>query len=104
MGDFWGVDESAISTDTEKGVSAIIVNSANGSDLLSLIESKVSLFKRDVAEVSRTNKQLNHPTKKSFRHYIYKNLQNITNFNTAVKVSLPEIFAKSIITGIKNRK
>ena len=97
LGDFWGVDEKAVSTDTGKGVSAIIVNSANGSWLLSLIKSKASLTERDVAEVREGNKPLNHPSKKSFRYNIYKVLNKVTGFNTAVKLSLPEIALKSFI-------
>lgn len=103
LGDFWGVDENAVQTDTDKGISAIIVNSTNGSWLLSLIKSKASLTKRGVAEVREENRQLNHPSKKSFRYNIYKTLNNVTGFNTAVKLSLPEIALKSLLVGIKKR-
>lgn len=103
LGDFWGVKEDVISTNVDKGISAICVNSSKGKILLQAIERHANLIERDVDEVKKENRQLNHPSKKCTRTALFKTFIKILSFNTAVKLSLPTITIKSFITTIIKR-
>lgn len=103
LGDFWGVKESVINTDTDNGISAVCVNTDKGGRLVESIHTQANIVERDVAEVKKENKQLNHPSKKSIRTNLFKKLIRIFKFNTAVKLCLPEITIKSYITSIIKR-
>lgn len=108
LGDFWGVQESTIKTDTDNGISAICVNSNKGKILVQSIKQYANIIEREVNEVEKENKQLNHPSHKSIRSDLFKKFIKVFNFNAAVKLSLPEIALKSLfvslLEGIKLKK
>ena len=103
LGDFWGINDCSIAKEEEKGISAIIINSEKGNILLSSINGQAKLLKRDSVEVKKGNKQLNHPSRKSIRTRLFKTFIKVFGFNTAVKISLPEIAIKSLITGLRKK-
>lgn len=74
LGDFWGVDLSAIGTIMEKGVSMLLVNTAKGFDVLNLVKDEIVMKKRPYEEATSSNKPLNEPVKQSWRYDVFKML------------------------------
>lgn len=65
IADFWGIGKSTpfgYKNEIEKGVSAIIVNTSTGLDLLNKSDSKMEIFERTIEEVESRNKAMIYPS------------------------------------------
>lgn len=64
LGDFWGLDKSALSTPMNGKVSVVTVNTEKGQSLIDSIRDVTLLEERDYEEAKPQNDQLNHPSKR----------------------------------------
>lgn len=71
MGDYWRVSEVFPDVDDEKGVSAVIVNTEKGRDVLQNIE--VQLFPSTLSDVEERNTALSHSTPLSAKRTTFFN-------------------------------
>lgn len=104
LGDFWGVDTSALSTDIHKGVSLVLVNSKAGDTLFQDIKGQMEAVKRPLQEAVRANKQLLYPTRKQPRTCLFRKLYPVLGMRLAVLISLPGIAIKACCISILNLK
>ncbi len=65
MCDFWGIERAHPEIITEKGVSALLINSNKGIGFLNDLTQHLSLTKSNLEIVRYENEQLNYPTPKS---------------------------------------
>ncbi len=97
LGDFWGIDESTISTSVEKGISLGMENTEKGSSLLQLVSSKVQMELRPTEEAVNGNGQLRYSTRKSFRVFLFRFLYPKLGFKKAAVISMLDIVLKNMI-------
>lgn len=97
LGDFWGVDLSAIGTIMEKGVSMLLVNTAKGFDVLNLVKDEIVMKKRPYEEATSSNKPLNEPVKQSWRYDVFKMLYPKFGFKWAAIFAMPDIVLKNLL-------
>lgn len=97
LGDFWGVDLSAIGTIMEKGVSMLLVNTAKGFDVLNLVKDEIVMKKRPYEEATSSNKPLNEPVKQSWRYDVFKMLYPKFGFKWAAIFAMPNIVLKNLL-------
>ena len=72
IGDFWGLNkDSKVYDSKEKGISVIISNTKKGEELIKKISKYSVIEKRSFEEASKTNMQLNRPSKKTKQYEIY---------------------------------
>ena len=81
--DFWGLQQDA-GFEMGKGVSAVLVNTAKGDDLLSQVKGYVRWKKRTVSEAIRWNNQLNYPCNKPQNYSLFIHLYGKRKFNQAL--------------------
>lgn len=96
LGDFWGVDLSAIGTIMEKGVSMLLVNTAKGFDVLNLVKDEIVMKERPYEEAISCNKPLNEPVRRSWRYNVFKMLYPKLGFKWAAVLAMPDIVLKNL--------
>lgn len=62
LGDFWGVEKYLPIKDIRKGVSAILVNTPKGQQLLDRIKGKLNLYRTSISDIEQINRTLVEPT------------------------------------------
>lgn len=62
LGDFWGVEKYLPIKDIRKGVSAILVNTPKGQQLLDRIKGKLDLYRASISDIEHINRTLVEPT------------------------------------------
>lgn len=62
LGDFWGVEKYLPIKDIRKGVSAILVNTPKGQQLLDRIKGKLNLYRASISDIEQINRTLVEPT------------------------------------------
>lgn len=62
LGDFWGVEKYLPIKDIRKGVSAILVNTPKGQQLLDRIKGKLNLYRASISDIEYINRTLVEPT------------------------------------------
>ena len=97
LGDFWGVDLSAIGTSMEKGVSLLLVNTSKGYDVLKLIRNEIVMKERPYEEAISGNMPLNEPVKKTWRYSVFKSLYPKLGFKWAAVLAMPDIVIKNLL-------
>lgn len=97
LGDFWGVDKSALPAGTKEGISLVMQNTPQGGKLLSHIKEDINYVERPITEAISGNKQLHHPMKKRVRAALFRKLYPLVGFNISVAFSIPEIILKNYI-------
>lgn len=75
--DFWGLGEDA-GLVMDKGVSAVLVNTSKGQEVLSNLSSILHLIARPIEEATRWNDQLNAPCKKPSNYSKFCSLYGTT--------------------------
>lgn len=97
LGDFWGVNLSAIGTTMEKGVSLLLVNTSKGYDVLNLIRNDIVMKERPYEEAISGNMPLNEPVKKTWRYSVFKSLYPKLGFKWAAVLAMPDIVLKNLL-------
>lgn len=97
LGDFWGVDLSAIGTSMEKGVSLLLINTSKGYDALNLIRNEIVMKERPYEEAISGNMPLNEPVKKTWRYSVFKSLYPKLGFKWAAVLAMPDIVIKNLL-------
>lgn len=97
LGDFWGLDETAVETTMEKGISLVLVNTINGEALLSLAENEIKYVERPLSEAVAGNKQLQHPMRRTWRNKVFKFWYPKVGFKWAAIMSMPELYLKGLL-------
>ena len=91
MGDFWGIWNQHFEFDDNKGISAVLVHSEKGQQLLLKITSDIELIEVDLEDVYKENQSLLISSKKDISREIFLNSINEKNFeeiaNKYLKVS-----------------
>lgn len=98
LGDFWGVEKQSIQTDINKGISLCMINTIKGKEIFQSISLLLQKVQRPINEAYNGNKQLNHPSRKKIRTYIFNTLYPILGFKWSVIFSIPAIIIKNLIT------
>ena len=62
LGDFWGIEKSHPDFNESLGVSAVLVNTEKGQQLLSWMQESVELTSASLEEVLQKQENLRHPT------------------------------------------
>lgn len=115
VGDFWGVENYYPDIDRSYGISAIIVNSQKGGELMKILSDNSSIWEISIEEIAANNNEtLNQPTtpyvnrdkiygelrKKRFKKVANKYLYAEEKWKTEVKKLIPakvkEIIRKAI--------
>lgn len=107
LGDFWGLNKDSIVYDDESlGISAIIVNTIKGQKCFELIKDISLIDKRDLSEVQKSNKQLNCPMKKNWKHRVYVKKYPLLGFEQTFKkmVSIKQKIKKLVFKNVSNIK
>ena len=99
LGDFWGVKLDNIEIDLEKGISLCMVNTTAGENMMAQISDRIVLKERLIEEAIVTNKQLSHPTRRTFRAKLFMFLYPKIGFKYSVACSIPEVILKNLILG-----
>lgn len=82
LGDFWGIDEGI---DDDRGISAVIVNSDKGKELLDRVINRIELKERTIEEVKKGNCHYDDPVKTfGYEKEFFDLLENL-DFDTAVE-------------------
>ena len=93
LGDFWEIEKF---TDTEKGVSCVLVNNEKGCIMLDSVKHNLYLEKRDLKEAYAGNPQLNHPSvKHGNRSEFLRILRTTGDFDQAAKRTLKKELFKN---------
>lgn len=91
LGDFWGIWNQHFEFDDNKGISAVLVHSEKGQQLLSKITSDIELIEVDLEDVYKENQSLLISSKKDISREFFLNSINEKNFekiaNKYLKVS-----------------
>ncbi len=112
-GDFWGVEKFYENIDISGGVSAAMVNSKKGNQLLELINNEIELVESSFDNMAYDNENLKKPVnRRPIRDYIYNGIdeeENIyfskfmeTKFSFKVKWHLKHFIAKITPRKIKD--
>lgn len=88
IGDFWGGEELLTQEETQKGVSAILVNTQKGKKLIEKLEEDLVIKQVDVKKVIDGNEQLQRPSNKHKNTERFKKIYQKHGFVQAVKKSL----------------
>lgn len=98
--DYWGIENQYPNFVDSNGVSAILVNTNKGNQIVKKLNKKMYLLKTTVMNVAKENRNLNAPSDKNkVRADVYKNIDNL-DYQEYVKDNLK--FKKRKIDVIKN--
>ena len=109
LADYWGIENEHPEFYDEKGVSAILVNTIKGKEIINNIKDSIQLEDTTLEKILNKNKNLKSPTqRKKEREDIYKNIENM-DFVTYIKNNLKykrkiKDIIKSIIPGSIKKK
>lgn len=67
MGDFWGIENVRPEMDDNKGVSALMINSAKADQLLGQLEGNLELYECSVANIMARQPNMSRPSKPSVK-------------------------------------
>lgn len=67
IGDYWGIEKSHSKINIKQGVSALMINTQKGKELLSELNKYLNLIESNFENVAEQNEQLNKPNKISLR-------------------------------------
>lgn len=77
LGDFWGIEKELPDFDYLQGVSAVIINSQKGNDIIMELSDNLVLEEVDYDKIIKYNHNLSSPTSRdSVRNSVYRNIQN----------------------------
>lgn len=96
LGDFWGVDLSAINASIEKGCSLVFVNNNNGEELFNSVKDDIEFTPRPLAEAVASNQPLQSPMSFTWRQWLYKKLYPIIGFKWACILCMPDVVIKNL--------
>ena len=97
LGDFWGVDESLIDTDKEKGLSLVMINTDKGNQLVDSIKDNVNSVERPLDEAIAGNKQLSKPMTRRWAARVFSVLYPHCGFKFSLFASIPLIVMKNLL-------
>ena len=97
LGDFWGIDQNAVSTSAEEGISLVLVNTEKGKELLDSVKDQIEKVKRPLQEAVSGNQQLQHPMPLTWRHKVFKRLYPKIGFKWAAISAMPDIVLKNLL-------
>jgi coenzyme F420-reducing hydrogenase beta subunit len=101
IGDFFDVGKLAPFPYNKKdGISVVLINNEKGKNLYNLTGKQIFSIERKYEEARLTNKQLSHPSTKTFRTTIFRYLYNKVGFKRAVFIALPDVMLKGYIKQI----
>ena len=100
--DFWGLSPNA-GFDLGKGVSAILVSTKKGEQIVEAVRDSLNIKEREVAEATRWNDQLNRPSTKPKRYEKFIELYSHSSFRSSMMKAyyLDYLYDRYIVT--KNR-
>lgn len=81
--DFWGLSPNA-GFELGKGVSAILVSTEKGKQIVETIKNSLKIKEREVKEATRWNDQLNHPSSKPKHYELFKKLYSHSSFRSSM--------------------
>lgn len=81
--DFWGLSPNA-GFELGKGVSAILVSTEKGKQIVETIKDSLKIKEREVKEATRWNDQLNHPSSKPKHYELFKKLYSHSSFRSSM--------------------
>ena len=96
LGDFWGVNESEIKADIDKGISLVLINTKNGYKLFENIKNSIEYTERLLTEAINGNNQLQHPMRLTWRHKVFKYVYPFAGFRLASILAMPDIVIKNL--------
>lgn len=97
LGDFWGVDETLIDTDKEKGLSLVMINTKEGNKLIDSVKDKVNSVERPFDEAVAGNKPLSNPIPRKWSARIFSTLYPHCGFKLSLFASMPLIVIKNLL-------
>ena len=101
VGDFWGLSDT-VEHDSINGCSCILPITEKGYELIR--KSELILIERPVMEAVEGNSQLRHPSRKTRRICIFRNIQSVLGPAVAYRLcELDRIFTLRIINPIRRR-
>lgn len=81
--DFWGLSPNA-GFELGKGVSAILVSTEKGKQIVETIKNSLKIKEREIIEATRWNDQLNHPSSKPKHYELFKKLYSHSSFRSSM--------------------
>lgn len=96
LGDFWGLNMYSVNTTMDKGISLVLVNSDKGRTLLEMVKDDIEMIARPLEEAIAGNAPLRHPTPRTWRHHIYKQLYRKVGFRWAAIAAMPDVVLKNM--------
>lgn len=84
LGDFWGLEENALKTDTQFGVNCVLLNTEKGNDFFYSEIDHFHTAEKKFDDVAKNNGQLTKPTEKTKYNYKFKKLLKKHNVITAL--------------------
>ena len=109
LADFWGVEKQHPKMADLNGVSAVLINTEKGMDILKKIENEVILEKSTLDKVKEKNKNLSRPTiRPIIRNTIYqdidnKNFEDLINSNFHYKAKFSDYVKFYMPKKLKNK-
>ena len=97
LGDFWGIDETAVNTNIAEGISLVLLNTLKGKELLDNINNDIYIVERTLSEAVAGNAPLRGHCSKSLRAKIYTALYPKLGFKWATILSIPDVVIKNIL-------
>lgn len=95
IGDFWGLGEKIAFIHTKEKVSAILVNSQKGENLLNGCSGMLYTEERPVREAIEGNTQLQHPARKHEFYNLFRYLYPSIGYKYSVRICLMKFYVKN---------
>lgn len=103
IGDFWGLQDSdRLPPQREDGVSAILINTPKGQELIEAIRPQIFCLRRPVDEAIAGNSQLRHPTRRRLPARVFSMLYPTLSFGNAIRGARVARKMQSLIKIIRN--
>lgn len=103
IGDFWGLqDADRLPRQKEDGVSAILINTPKGEELIEAIQPQIFSIQRPVEEAIAGNSQLRHPTRRRLPARVFSMLYPTLSFDNAFQGARVARKMQSLIKIIRN--
>ena len=103
IGDYWGLNKKSKIYDNDlDGVSLVMINTTKGEFLFNNIKREAKYEKRDIEEAIKKNEQLNKPTTKGKKHYIF--LENYKKLGYKKTIMKMLNFKEKIVFYAKNNR